>query len=133
MSGKRFCHFVSVRSSPDSLSAALGQLTLGLLQTLAGRFSLLCHLTGQHASSLTANLRRRRDVKSLLILDHTGVFLDSYHECVFMTLCIGTFVFPGDVCRKLFELLSSWPLRYCSAVGNFQVMGGFQSLTKPSL
>ncbi|XP_044043774.1 alsin isoform X4 [Siniperca chuatsi] len=86
----------------ESLSSALGQVALGLLQTLAGRFSLLCHLTGQHAASLTANLRRGRDVKSLLILDYTSIFLDSYHE-------------------------------YCSAVGNFQVMGGFQTLTKPSL
>ncbi|XP_037617894.1 alsin isoform X2 [Sebastes umbrosus] len=86
----------------ESLSSALGQVAVGLLQTLAGRFSLLCHLTGQHAASVTANLRRVRDVKSLLILDHAGIFLDSYIE-------------------------------YCSAVGNFQVMGGFQTLTKPSL
>ncbi|XP_026157539.1 alsin isoform X2 [Mastacembelus armatus] len=86
----------------ESLSSALGKVTLGLLQMLAGRFSLLCHLTGQHAASLTANLRRGRDVKSLLILDHTGIFLDSYHD-------------------------------YCSSLGNFQVMGGFQALTKPSL
>ncbi|XP_018516602.1 alsin isoform X1 [Lates calcarifer] len=86
----------------ESLSSALGQVTLGLLQTLAGRFSLLCHLTGQHAASLTANLRRGRDVKSLLILDHAGIFLDSYNE-------------------------------YCSSLGNFQVMAGFQALTKPSL
>lgn len=56
-------------------------MTLGLLQALAGRFSLLCHLTGQHATSLTANLRRGRDVKSLLILDHNSIFLDSYNEC----------------------------------------------------
>ncbi|XP_078099408.1 alsin isoform X1 [Sander vitreus] len=86
----------------ESLSSALSPAAIGLLQTLAGRFSLLCHLTGQHAASLTANLRRVRDVKSLLILDHAGIFLDSYHE-------------------------------YCTAVGNFQVMGGFQTLTKPSL
>ncbi|XP_074520358.1 alsin isoform X2 [Halichoeres trimaculatus] len=86
----------------ESLSTALGPVTLGLLQTLAGRFSLLCHLTGQHAASLTANLRRGRDVKSLLILDHVDIFLDSYNE-------------------------------YCSVLGHFQVMGGFQSLTKPSL
>ncbi|KAG7236167.1 hypothetical protein INR49_001277 [Caranx melampygus] len=65
----------------ESLSSALGQVTHGLLQTLAGRFSLLCHLTGQHATSLTANLRRGRDVKCLLILDHDSIFLDSYNEC----------------------------------------------------
>ncbi|KAF1371961.1 hypothetical protein PFLUV_G00276500 [Perca fluviatilis] len=86
----------------ESLSSSLSPAAIGLLQTLAGRFSLLCHLTGQHAASLTANLRRVRDVKSLLILDHGSIFLDSYDE-------------------------------YCSAVGNFQVMGGFQTLTKPSL
>ncbi|XP_040888360.1 alsin isoform X2 [Toxotes jaculatrix] len=86
----------------ESLSSALGPVTLGLLQTLAGNFSLLCHLTGQHAASLTANLRRGRDVKSLLILDHASIFLDSYNE-------------------------------YCSSLGNFQVMGGIQALTKPSL
>lgn len=57
-------------------------MALGLLQTLAGRFSLLCHLTGQHAASLTANLRRGRDVKSLLVLDNAGIFLDSYREYV---------------------------------------------------
>ncbi|KAM4560172.1 alsin isoform 2-T2 [Odontesthes bonariensis] len=86
----------------ECLSAALGPVALGLLQTMAGQFSLLCHLTGQHAASLTANLRRRRDVKCLLILDHASIFLDCYND-------------------------------YCSAVGNFQVMGGFQALTKPSL
>ncbi|XP_031708041.1 alsin isoform X3 [Anarrhichthys ocellatus] len=86
----------------EALSSALGQTATGLLHTLIGRFSLLCHLTGQHAASLTANLRRVRDINSLLILDNASIFLDSYTE-------------------------------YCSAVGNFQVMGGFQTLTKPSL
>lgn len=66
--------------SPESLTSALGPAVLGLLQTTAGRFSLLCHLTGQHATSLTANLRRGRDVKGLLILDHADIFLDAYHE-----------------------------------------------------
>uniref|UniRef100_A0AAQ6IFW8 Alsin Rho guanine nucleotide exchange factor ALS2 b n=1 Tax=Anabas testudineus TaxID=64144 RepID=A0AAQ6IFW8_ANATE len=84
------------------LDSALGQVALGLLQALASRFSHLCHLTGQHAASLTANLRRGRDVKGLVVLEHTGIFLDSYQE-------------------------------YCSSLGNFQVMGGFQALTKPSL
>ncbi|KAK5847987.1 hypothetical protein PBY51_017073 [Eleginops maclovinus] len=86
----------------ESLSAALGPVALGLLQTVTGKFSLLCHLTGQHAASLTGHLRRVRDVKSLLVLEHADLFLDSYSE-------------------------------YCSAVGNLQVMGGFQALTKPSI
>ncbi|XP_058469615.1 alsin isoform X2 [Solea solea] len=64
----------------ESLSSTLGPVIFELLQTLVGRFNLLCHLTGQHAASLTANLRRGRDVKSLLMLDHTIIFLDSYNE-----------------------------------------------------
>ncbi|XP_037552375.1 alsin [Nematolebias whitei] len=106
---KFYCKLCSIRSQVlrpllelESLSSALGQVTFELLQMLAGRFSLLCHLTGQHAVSLTANIRRCRDVKSLLILDHTSIFLDSYND-------------------------------YCSAVGNFHVMGGFHALTKPTL
>ncbi|KAK2857090.1 hypothetical protein Q5P01_005825 [Channa striata] len=106
---KFYCKLCNIKSQIicpllelESLSSALGQVTLGLLQTLASRFSHLCHLTGQHAVSLTANLRRGRDVRGLVILDHTGIFLDSHKE-------------------------------YCSSLCNFQVMGGFQALTKPSL
>ncbi|XP_035812645.2 LOW QUALITY PROTEIN: alsin [Amphiprion ocellaris] len=106
---KFYCKLCSIKSQIirpllelESLSSALGQVILGLLQTLASRFSILCHLTGQHATSLTANLRRGREVKNLLILDHAGIFLDAYRD-------------------------------YCDALGNFQVMGGFQALTKPSL
>ncbi|XP_028319694.1 alsin isoform X3 [Gouania willdenowi] len=86
----------------ESLLSALGPMAVGLLQTLSAQFSLLCRLTGQHATSLTANLRRGREVKNLLILDYVDVFTDSY-------------------------------LEYCISVGNFQVIGGFQALTKPSL
>lgn len=71
---------LSSASSAEALGPALGKVTLGLLQTLAGRFSLLCRLTGQHASSLSANVRRSRSVRSLLVLDHTGLFLDSYYQ-----------------------------------------------------
>ncbi|CAB1432963.1 unnamed protein product [Pleuronectes platessa] len=106
---KFYCKLCSIKTQIirpllelESLSSALGQVTFGLLQVLAGQFSLLCHVTGQHAASLTANLRRGRDVKSLLILDHASIFLDSYNE-------------------------------YCSTLGSFQVMGGVQALTKPSL
>lgn len=68
--------------SLEGLGLTLGQVTLGLFETLAGRFSLLCQLTGQHATSLTANLRRHRDLSSLLILDHAPLFLDSYLQSV---------------------------------------------------
>ncbi|XP_054603565.2 alsin isoform X2 [Nothobranchius furzeri] len=106
---KFYCRLCSIKSRVirpllelESLSSTLGQGTLELLQTLAGRFSVLCHLTGQHAVSLTSNLRRGRDVSGLLMLDHVGIFLSSYSD-------------------------------YCSAVGNFHVVGGFQALIKPSL
>ncbi|KAF0045856.1 hypothetical protein F2P81_002385 [Scophthalmus maximus] len=78
----------------ESLSSALGSGAFGLLQSLAGHFSLLCHLTGQHAASLTANLRRGRDVKSLIILDHSSIFLDSYNE---YCSCLGNFHVMGGV------------------------------------
>ncbi|XP_008323300.1 alsin isoform X3 [Cynoglossus semilaevis] len=64
----------------ESLCSALGPVIFGLLQALVSRFSLLSHLSGQHAASLTANLRRGRDVKNLLILDYTSIFLESYNE-----------------------------------------------------
>uniref|UniRef100_A0A3Q4MSH2 Alsin Rho guanine nucleotide exchange factor ALS2 b n=1 Tax=Neolamprologus brichardi TaxID=32507 RepID=A0A3Q4MSH2_NEOBR len=99
-----YCKLCNIKSQilRPLLELAFGQVIIGLLQTLASRFGRLCHLTGQHATSLTASLQRCREVKSLLILEHTSIFLDCYND-------------------------------YCSAVGNFQVMGGFQALTKPSI
>ncbi|XP_023817178.1 alsin isoform X3 [Oryzias latipes] len=106
---KFYCKLCNIKSQVirpllelESLSSALGQTTIGVLQTLAGQFGGLCHLTGQHSASLTSNLRRCRGLQGLLILNHHDIFLDSYSD-------------------------------YCSAVGNFQVMGGFQSLAKPLL
>ncbi|XP_055083473.1 alsin isoform X1 [Periophthalmus magnuspinnatus] len=85
----------------ESVSSVLGQEAFALLQSLAGRFSVLCHLSGQHAASLSSNLRHRQDVSALLFPDHTELFVDCYQE-------------------------------YCSILGNFQVIGGFQTLTKPA-
>ncbi len=93
--------------SPESLSLILGPVALGLLQTLAGRFSLLCHLTGQHAASLTANLRRGRDVKGLVVLDHAGIFLDSYNECVFPVMKLSIWTFSLKQQTELYTLLLS--------------------------
>ncbi|XP_061898936.1 alsin isoform X1 [Entelurus aequoreus] len=64
----------------ELLSATLGTVNFGLLQTLASRFWHLCHLTGQHAVKVTAGLRHSRNVKSLPILEHPSIFLDSYNE-----------------------------------------------------
>ncbi|XP_023695845.2 alsin isoform X1 [Paramormyrops kingsleyae] len=88
----------------ESLAASLGSASTPLFQALAAHFSRLCHLTGRHATSLTAFLRSscNRDVRGLAMLEHAAVFLDAYKE-------------------------------YCSSVGNFLVMGGFQALLKPSV
>ncbi|CAL8308679.1 unnamed protein product [Merluccius merluccius] len=106
---KFYCKLSNIKSQAirplldlESLSSSLGTVLLGLLQTLVGGFSLLCHLAGRHSASLTCSLRRGRDLKALLILDHGAIFLDAYRE-------------------------------YCTALGNFQVMGGFQAMTKPAL
>uniref|UniRef100_A0A673WLA9 Alsin Rho guanine nucleotide exchange factor ALS2 n=1 Tax=Salmo trutta TaxID=8032 RepID=A0A673WLA9_SALTR len=53
-----------------------------LLRSLARCYSHLCHLTGQHSASLTANLRRRREFKNLVMLEHASIFLDTYNEYV---------------------------------------------------
>ncbi|XP_061082643.1 alsin isoform X1 [Conger conger] len=108
---KFYCRLSSVKSevlrpllAGETLSVALGSATHLLLQTLAGQFGRLCHLTGQHSTSLTAFLRRgrQRDVKGLVLLEHPAPFLETYSE-------------------------------YCSSVGNFLVMGGFTALAKPCL
>uniref|UniRef100_A0A8C7VN51 Alsin Rho guanine nucleotide exchange factor ALS2 n=1 Tax=Oncorhynchus mykiss TaxID=8022 RepID=A0A8C7VN51_ONCMY len=67
-------------------------LTMLLLQSLARCYSRLCHLTGQHSASLTANLRRRRDVKSLVMLEHASIFLDTYNE---YCCSVGNFLVMG--------------------------------------
>ncbi|XP_020797444.2 alsin isoform X2 [Boleophthalmus pectinirostris] len=106
---KFYCKLCSVKTQiirpllePETVSSALGQEAFALLQSLAGRFSVLCHLSGQHAASLSSNLRQRQDVSALLFPDHTELFVDCYHE-------------------------------YCSILCNFQVIGGFQTLTKPAI
>ncbi|XP_057674463.1 alsin isoform X1 [Corythoichthys intestinalis] len=106
---KFYCKLCNIKTqvlSPlldlESLCASLGPVIFKLMQTLATQFRQLCHLTGQHAVSLTANLRQSRSIKSLFILEHTKIFQDSYNE-------------------------------YCNTLDDFQVMGGFLTLTKPSL
>uniref|UniRef100_A0A4W5N4T3 Alsin Rho guanine nucleotide exchange factor ALS2 n=1 Tax=Hucho hucho TaxID=62062 RepID=A0A4W5N4T3_9TELE len=102
---KFYCKLSSVKNHilRPLLDLALGPSSTVLLRSLVRCYSRLCHLTGQHSASLTANLRRRRrEFKSLVMLEHASIFLDTYNE-------------------------------YCCSVGNFLVMGGFQALAKPSL
>ncbi|KAI4874071.1 hypothetical protein NFI96_018475, partial [Prochilodus magdalenae] len=105
---KFYCTLSSVKSqilrpllARENLRSHLGQTSMHLFQTVAGCFSRLCHLTGQHATSLTNFLQHSRDVKTLGILRKAAIFLETYKD-------------------------------YSGPVGNFLVMGGFQSLVKPS-
>ncbi|XP_021591348.2 alsin isoform X3 [Ictidomys tridecemlineatus] len=51
-----------------------------LLQEVAGRFSKLCYLIGQHGASLSSFLQGIKEARSLVILKHASLFLDSYTE-----------------------------------------------------
>ncbi|XP_067111205.1 alsin isoform X2 [Osmerus mordax] len=75
-----------------------------LFQTLGDSFSRLCQLTGQHSVSLTSFLRHAQN------RDITGLLL-LQHSALFLNTY----------------------KEYCGSVGNFQVMGGFQAITKLSV
>ncbi|XP_049743812.1 alsin isoform X1 [Elephas maximus indicus] len=54
--------------------------TVQLLQEVASRFSKLCYLIGQHGTSLSSFLHGIKEARSLVILKHASLFLDSYTE-----------------------------------------------------
>uniref|UniRef100_A0A9L0IBX4 Alsin n=1 Tax=Equus asinus TaxID=9793 RepID=A0A9L0IBX4_EQUAS len=54
--------------------------TVQLLQEVASRFSKLCYLIGQHGASLSSFLQGIKEARSLVILKHASLFLDSYTE-----------------------------------------------------
>lgn len=56
--------------------------TVQLLQEVASRFSKLCYLIGQHGASLSSFLQGVKEARSLVILKHASLFLDSYTEQV---------------------------------------------------
>uniref|UniRef100_A0A8C2HPM2 Alsin Rho guanine nucleotide exchange factor ALS2 a n=1 Tax=Cyprinus carpio TaxID=7962 RepID=A0A8C2HPM2_CYPCA len=94
---KFYCTLSKVKS--EILSPLLSSMLL--FQEMAGSFSKICHLTGQHSVSLTNFLQRGKVIKTLVLIKNTDIFMDTYKE-------------------------------YSDPVGNFLVMGGFQSLLKPS-
>ncbi|XP_012870384.1 PREDICTED: alsin [Dipodomys ordii] len=60
--------------------------TVQLLQEVASRFSKLCYLIGQHGASLSSFLQGVKEARSLVILKHASLFLDSYTEyCISIT------------------------------------------------
>lgn len=60
--------------------------TVQLLQEVASRFSKLCYLIGQHGASLSTFLQGIKEARSLVILKHASLFLDSYTEQVSSTM-----------------------------------------------
>ncbi|XP_052048500.1 alsin isoform X3 [Apodemus sylvaticus] len=54
--------------------------TVQLLQEVASRFSKLCYLIGQHGASLSSYLQGMKEARSLVIMKHSSLFLDSYTE-----------------------------------------------------
>ncbi|XP_067154944.1 alsin isoform X1 [Apteryx mantelli] len=69
--------------------------TIQLLQEMASRFSKLCYLIGQHGASLSSFLHGVKEARSLAILKHSSLFLDSYTEyCTSVTnfLVMGGFM-----------------------------------------
>ncbi|XP_066543467.1 alsin isoform X2 [Amia ocellicauda] len=84
---KFYCKLSNVKSQilrpllgMETLCTALGTACSLLLQTMASCFSKLCYLTGQHSASLNTFIRRSKEVKGLVMLEHAGIFLDTYKE-----------------------------------------------------
>lgn len=114
-----------------SLASSLGQSSMLLFQEMASSFSKLCHLTGQHSVSLTNFLQRGKAIKSLVLIKNTAIFIDIYKEQVYYSYS------KREQHLLYFKISIITPkmifiLRYSDPVGNFLVMGGFQSLLKPS-
>ncbi|XP_067299640.1 alsin [Pseudorasbora parva] len=63
-----------------NLTVSLGQSCMLLFQEMAGSFSKLCHLTGQHSVSLTNFLQRGKVIKTLVLIKNTAIFIDTYNE-----------------------------------------------------
>ncbi|XP_040331793.1 alsin isoform X4 [Herpailurus yagouaroundi] len=72
-------HILRPLLSLDNLGTAS---TVQLLQEVASRFSKLCYLIGQHGASLSSFLHGIKEARSLVILKHASLFLDSYTEQV---------------------------------------------------
>ncbi|XP_030642141.1 alsin [Chanos chanos] len=65
---------------PLLVRVSLGRTSTLLFQKVAGHFSRLCHLTGQNSVSLTTFVQQGRDVRTLVLVKETSIFLDTYKE-----------------------------------------------------
>ncbi|OCT63849.1 alsin [Xenopus laevis] len=87
----------------DNLGSATA---LQQLQNMATKFSKLCYLIGQHATSLVHFLRGAKDARSLSILEHSSLFLDSYTEyCTLLSnfLVMGGFTVLSKTAMEFFS------------------------------
>ncbi|GCB78811.1 hypothetical protein scyTo_0016875, partial [Scyliorhinus torazame] len=66
----------------DNLASILGSTLSQLLQDTASKFSKLCYLIGQHSVTLNKFLHGSKDVKTLVMLEHSNIFLDTFKEQV---------------------------------------------------
>ncbi|XP_053493319.1 alsin [Ictalurus furcatus] len=109
---KYYCKLTNIKSlllqpllKLESLSSVLGPSCTGLLQNLIGRFSRLSQFTGQNSAALTSFLRRSRDLRGLVLLDNTHLFLDTYSEfcaAVGNMLVMGGFQALVKPCQDVF-------------------------------
>ncbi|XP_072902817.1 alsin isoform X3 [Hemitrygon akajei] len=76
----------------DNLASALGSTLSQLLQAAASKFSKLCYLIGQHSFTLNKFLHSSKDVKTLVMLENSKVFLDTFKE---YSSSVGNFVVVG--------------------------------------
>ncbi|XP_078259641.1 alsin isoform X2 [Rhinoraja longicauda] len=90
----------------DNLPSALGLTLSQLLQDAASKFSKLCYLIGQHSFTLNKFLHGSKDVKTLVMLDHSKIFLDTFKE---FSISVGNFVVVGGfqaLAKPTMELFS---------------------------
>ncbi|XP_067892403.1 alsin [Heterodontus francisci] len=76
----------------DNLASTLGSTSTQLLQDTASKFSKLCYLVGQHSVTLNKFLHSSKDVKALVMLEHSNIFLDTFKE---YSSSVGNFLVVG--------------------------------------
>ncbi|XP_078085206.1 alsin isoform X2 [Mustelus asterias] len=76
----------------DNLSSILGLTLSQLLQDTASKYSKLCYLIGQHSVTLNKFLHGSKDVKTLVMLEHASIFLDTFKE---YSSSVGNFLVVG--------------------------------------
>ncbi|CAH2305970.1 alsin [Pelobates cultripes] len=99
----------------------LGSMTTyHLLQDVATKFSKLCYLIGQHATSLSNFLHGLKDARTLSILEHSNLFLDSYTEyctSLFNFLVMGGFALLSKPAMDFFGRNQELLQRLCENKG----------------